>query len=134
MRISDWSSDVCSSDLTVHDAHHDDQRCNAQHDGNQTDPRNEKDKSLPLPGKQVSFRDHPFVTGKNHEAVNRLSWLFQCSTDGAFRRSEERRVGKECVTTCSSRWSPYQYKKKQRHATVLTSHIRPLQYQRSTNT
>src|SRR3546814_15006254 len=28
-------------------------------------------------------------------------------------RSEERRVGKECVSTCSSRWSPYNYKKKQ---------------------
>src|SRR3546814_16195171 len=28
-------------------------------------------------------------------------------------RSEERRVGKECVSTCRSRWSPYQYKKKQ---------------------
>src|SRR3546814_6493204 len=28
-------------------------------------------------------------------------------------RSEERRVGKECVSTCSTRWSPYQYKKKQ---------------------
>src|SRR3546814_13628965 len=27
-------------------------------------------------------------------------------------RSEERRVGKECVSTCSSRWSPYHYKKK----------------------
>src|SRR3546814_11757448 len=26
-------------------------------------------------------------------------------------RSEERRVGKECVSTCSSRWSPYNYKK-----------------------
>src|SRR3546814_18798591 len=26
-------------------------------------------------------------------------------------RSEERRVGKECVSTCSSRWSPYHYKK-----------------------
>src|SRR3546814_12031413 len=24
-----------------------------------------------------------------------------------WRRSEERRVGKECVSTCSSRWSPY---------------------------
>src|SRR3546814_5563365 len=24
-----------------------------------------------------------------------------------FRRSEERRVGKECVSTCRSRWSPY---------------------------
>src|SRR3546814_12971818 len=27
-------------------------------------------------------------------------------------RSEERRVGKECVSTCRSRWSPYNYKKK----------------------
>src|SRR3546814_16872628 len=27
-------------------------------------------------------------------------------------RSEERRVGKECVSTCSSRWSPYHTKKK----------------------
>src|SRR3546814_20481901 len=30
-----------------------------------------------------------------------------------FERSEERRVGKECVSTCSSRWSQYQYKKKE---------------------
>src|SRR3546814_16518361 len=29
-------------------------------------------------------------------------------------RSEERRVGKECVSTCRSRWSPYHYKKKQK--------------------
>src|SRR3546814_12081689 len=27
-------------------------------------------------------------------------------------RSEERRVGKECVSTCRSRWSPYPYTKK----------------------
>src|SRR3546814_13163367 len=36
------------------------------------------------------------------------------------QRSEERRVGKECVSTCRSRWSPYHYKKKrtvQKHAT-----------------
>src|SRR3546814_18564572 len=26
-------------------------------------------------------------------------------------RSEERRVGQECVSTCRSRWSPYHYKK-----------------------
>src|SRR3546814_16311039 len=33
-------------------------------------------------------------------------------TGFAFDRSEERRVGKECVSTCSSRWSPYHSKKK----------------------
>src|SRR3546814_17019538 len=32
--------------------------------------------------------------------------------DGAFARSEERRVGKECVRRCRSRWWPYHYKKK----------------------
>src|SRR3546814_14356234 len=30
-------------------------------------------------------------------------------------RSEERRVGKECVSTCSSRWSPYHQKKTTKH-------------------
>src|SRR3546814_18942660 len=32
--------------------------------------------------------------------------------DCEILRSEERRVGKECVSTCRSRWSPYHYKKK----------------------
>src|SRR3546814_4408285 len=38
--------------------------------------------------------------------------LFTISPDG--KRSEERRVGKECVSTCRSRWSPYHEKKKKR--------------------
>src|SRR3546814_11907406 len=37
--------------------------------------------------------------------------------DQARLRSEERRVGKECVSTCRSRWLPYQYKKKTTHLT-----------------
>src|SRR3546814_14841478 len=32
-------------------------------------------------------------------------------------RSEERRVGKECVSTCRSRWSPYHSKKKTKQKT-----------------
>src|SRR3546814_20530407 len=39
-------------------------------------------------------------------------------------RSEERRVGKECVSTCRSRWSPYHYKKTI-HNTRQTRFIRP---------
>src|SRR3546814_11284955 len=31
-----------------------------------------------------------------------------------LHRSEERRVGKECVSKCRSRWSPYQYKKQKK--------------------
>src|SRR3546814_16533935 len=39
------------------------------------------------------------------------------------KRSEERRVGKECVSTCRTRWSRYHDKKKTRHSTYkLTSH------------
>src|SRR3546814_15901225 len=34
-------------------------------------------------------------------------------------RSEERRVGKECVSTCRSRWSPYHYKKKNSKVTIM---------------
>src|SRR3546814_12386122 len=38
-------------------------------------------------------------------------------------RSEERRVGKECVSTCRSRWSPYHYKKKRYHQIFETNMI-----------
>src|SRR3546814_14796106 len=47
-------------------------------------------------------RTHPTFSSyfaSRHEQVN-------------GRRSEERRVGKECVSTCRSRWSPYHLKKK----------------------
>src|SRR3546814_15989794 len=35
-------------------------------------------------------------------------------------RSEERRVGKECVSTCRYRWSPYHYKKKEKRRITIT--------------
>src|SRR3546814_13224379 len=35
-------------------------------------------------------------------------------------RSEERRVGKECVSTCRSRWSPYHSQKKKEHNQTQT--------------
>src|SRR3546814_15710294 len=53
-------------------------------------------------------------------------WPLPC---GAIRsrmrpvmRSEERRVGKECVSTCRSRWSPYTEKKKKQHYEKSTYH------------
>src|SRR3546814_11900540 len=42
----------------------------------------------------------------------RLRLAYALGADPARLRSEERRVGKECVSTCRSRWSPYTYKKK----------------------
>src|SRR3546814_20780311 len=45
-------------------------------------------------------------------ALNKLTEEDPALRWGRTRRSEERRVGKECVSTCRSRWSPYHYKKK----------------------
>src|SRR3546814_11597239 len=39
-------------------------------------------------------------------------------------RSEERRVGKECVSTCRSRWSPYHYKKNKKTTTKVQKKIK----------
>src|SRR3546814_13695103 len=40
-----------------------------------------------------------------------MSAIRPTSSATGMNRSEERRVGKECVSTCRSRWSPYHYKK-----------------------
>src|SRR3546814_1759031 len=66
MRISDWSSDVCSSDLS-----------------------------------HVAPSNTAACQCRQKIAVD----VFRHSDRQA--RSEERRVGKECVSTCRSRWSPY---------------------------
>src|SRR3546814_8583072 len=81
MRISDWSSDVCSSDLLWYLSR-------------QTGPE-------PLsPYSAVCLN-----LAADHRAVEALFEEFK-KASGADR-SEERRVGKECVSTGSSRWSPY---------------------------
>src|SRR3546814_20121237 len=50
----------------------------------------------------VRFAEHDFLI---REVAERLGERLDDV------RSEERRVGKECVSTCRSRWSPYHYKK-----------------------
>src|SRR3546814_21153011 len=103
MRISDWSSDVCSSDLQAVAG------------------------LLPV----VPPLQRPFGVDQDvadvldvADLVGSLSYLEQRVVAGRARvgrveqqavrealspagRSEERRVGKECVSTCRSRWSPY---------------------------
>src|SRR3546814_16695047 len=54
-------------------------------------------------------------TMPNHETAMTAS---HCS------RSEESRVGKECVSTCRYRWSPYHYKKKKKQKTKQTQKLR----------
>src|SRR3546814_15773755 len=61
--------------------------------------------------------DHPLSTGiLKHigESSRRVLYVAVLLHD----RSEERRVGKECVSTCRSRWSPYHYKTTNAHATI----------------
>src|SRR3546814_14325914 len=111
MRISDWSSDVCSSDLQAipHLAEWAKELYVFQRTpsmvnfrGNTaTDP--EWAESL-APGWQEerinNFEDCLFTPNEVATDLVADGW-----TDLA--RSEERRVGKECVSTCRSRWSPY---------------------------
>src|SRR3546814_7841641 len=79
MRISDWSSDVCSSDLRL----------------------------------SYVSEDVESMTGFSVLELQDRSDLWQDliltkeRRRGEDIRSEERRVGKECVSTCRSRWSPY---------------------------
>src|SRR3546814_3884041 len=81
MRISDWSSDVCSSDLA-----HAVDILRLQAVVLVGDP----DRDLAL---------DEFGIGRGALDPQHAAGLVQ--------RSEERRVGKECVSTCRSRWSPY---------------------------
>src|SRR3546814_6364039 len=84
MRISDWSSDVCSSDLLVQ---LDDDRAPDEVAG--------RSYIQPL---HALLAKHPIKDAK---------WFLSEQNTFARDRSEERRVGKECVSTCRSRWSPY---------------------------
>src|SRR3546814_5843799 len=87
MRISDWSSDVCSSDLI----------------GQQ--------QMRPAAQPPASRRIGEAIADKPPEQRNPCSHRHPLHADRQRaahmdQRSEERRVGKECVSTCRSRWSP----------------------------
>src|SRR3546814_1384573 len=86
VRISDWSSDVCSSDLGAMVYWH------VDHLQATLDRLLSLGATLYQPIVDRSGGKGDFVTA---------------SVVDPFGRSEERRVGKECVSTCRSRWSPY---------------------------
>src|SRR3546814_11065752 len=113
MRISDWSSDVCSSDLTKY------RSISGAMEGDRV--------MTPAPiGHRAAARHAPSARDRPTD-TNRYSW-YGCAPDRSTgwaiaarhrrrhdtsaARSEERRVGKAGVSTCRSRWSPYHKKKK----------------------
>src|SRR3546814_15491188 len=124
MRISDWSSDVCSSDLVT-----------AQR-------RSEKLQDVPISITAISGEALAAANINGIQGLEKISVGTQLSRTGVYLqptirgistsvvgigqennvaiyvdgfyqpnqvgiRSEERRVGNECVSTCRSRWSPY---------------------------
>src|SRR3546814_3475847 len=89
MRISDWSSDVCSSDLLGQPGDQGDQA--AKHEGDQEADR--------LVFQRIGNIGDAGADGASGDRGGHRR--------AAGKRSEERRVGKECVSTCRSRWSPY---------------------------
>src|SRR3546814_18331495 len=105
MRISDWSSDVCSSDLLKMDT-------------------SEREKVLRKFGmlfqgaalfdslavwENVAFG---LIQGRKMKRKLAKDIAIEKLAKVGLGRSEERRVGKECVSTCRYRWLPYHYKQK----------------------
>src|SRR3546814_13509639 len=103
MRISDWSSDVCSSDLRSGRG-----VAIASTYLVEKDLANGTLVELQLPGgRQVTPGGYYFVTREDQWTSPAIAKLRQFLQAQVNIRSEERRVGKECVSTCRSRWSPY---------------------------
>src|SRR3546814_20332704 len=106
MLISDWSSDVCSSDLLP------------EHGHNQIGSLAAPDRWQP---RAIFDEVHKRDFGDEREPPDALKGFIDLvevaegekpAKVNLRRSSEERRVGKECVSTCRSRWSPYHSKKK----------------------
>src|SRR3546814_17097454 len=99
MRISDWSSDVCSSDLLRSHLRKKQHIANARRVGQKHHQPIDTDTNA-RSWRQAVFERADIVGVIAH-------CLIVTGILGRDLRSEERRVGKECVSTCSSRWSPY---------------------------
>src|SRR3546814_12807791 len=101
MRISDWSSDVCSSDLLLCSyAYSQDFVFGSLTSGDLKLAKSDLD----------SFSNAAVLNeyGKAYMVYDDTRGYTQLVVDYHVRiRSEERRVGKECVSTCRSRWWPY---------------------------
>src|SRR3546814_15489406 len=99
MRISDWSSDVCSSDLLVEGPFSSSCPAFPEKNGASTSSARTGGTNRGLAPRHVFRRHRIGQVGIFPEFVP--------GDRAVVNRSEERRVGKECVSTCRSRWSPY---------------------------
>src|SRR3546814_15632206 len=111
MRISDWSSDVCSSDLAG-GAEAFAQGGRNDGPGSQFVRQLAARKTLALcaedrdPVGVVDVEEEVVAFLKTHQRLERCLTTHGVDAVAAIGRSEERRVGKEGASTCRSRWSP----------------------------
>src|SRR3546814_11494060 len=104
MRISDWSSDVCSSDLRMQE---ESAARLAVLDEDLGKRISEAEAQIASAASAASAELDKVAAAAAADIVARLTG----QQAGEDARSEERRVGTECVSTCRSRWSPYHSKK-----------------------
>src|SRR3546814_19756189 len=97
MRISDWSSDVCSSDLTGN--------VEVMKVGNREVNGRAYVSNFNFKGSDQQKKVGLLSGGERNRVL--LAKMLKEGANVLLLRSEERRVGKECVSTCRSRWSPY---------------------------
>src|SRR3546814_11071961 len=129
MRISDWSSDVCSSDLSISRSARVPTRSTRiagwpiemlWHDADEGTRALMRSPSLAILPSLIRVRLQKMPRSYRVPLALAVGALIGASitltqgvlADKATKRSEERRVGKECVSTCRSRWSRYNSKKK----------------------
>src|SRR3546814_20345516 len=101
MRISYWSSDVCSSDLLLATGIEEDNSVYFSL----------RDSGSGIPAENLAQIFHGFFTTKENGLGIGLA-ICHSIVAAHGGRSEELRVGQECVSTCRLWWSPYHYTKK----------------------
>src|SRR3546814_19223481 len=110
MRISDWSSDVCSSDLQTIKA----DGASAAGLFVRSEWERPVSNDTPVlddttPIRAVLGDAADAITPVFEVRIERRTWIISeggATIELVLDRSEERRVGNECVSTCRSRWSP----------------------------
>src|SRR3546814_13744670 len=118
MRISDWSSDVCSSDLRAFFGRGDFTQAGNRRPYASRNSTMRPVGSLAFMTIDKSARKPRLVPYGYTLAIltvlnafnfldRQIITILAEPIKAEFKRSEERRVGKECVSTCRSRWSPY---------------------------
>src|SRR3546814_12374581 len=99
MRISDWSSDVCSSDLHP---------CVAMMPGYGILAGAVGEQNIDRMQQLLEAAEEAFGNPDQHiEKMKETMSPRVAEAEQEVKRSEERRGGKECVSTCRSRWLPY---------------------------